>query len=212
MIPASAPEARELLKRFCGPEVFRSWVDIPFRVPLNTNSQRLIPPLIVPQSQPKQSDTEDTADAVRYLKPPGLKPDYEWTRPQHISLGLFGVIRVECHYRVDSIDDDSAAILVRGTAAIEALESPPRSMLIVESVDLSVSDMSGKGTVCMAEHSEVPESIRFEQKISVEGTGVVRSGKQSHEVRIKQSLTQNWIVSEFEHQDEPQGFPIPGPR
>jgi len=210
LVAARDPVARELLNRICGPDVFRSWIDVPFRIPVITNHQQLNPPPILLQRKSDEPDSEDDEAVPEDPKMPGLRVGRKWTRQQHVSLGLLGTMRMDCEYRVDSIDADTATITVQGGASIEPLVAPVRSMLTVESIEIATTEISGSGTVSMTEHSGVPESIRFEQKIALEGTGVVRSGKQTHEVRIKQSLTQNWIVSEFNHRDEPQGVPIQG--
>jgi hypothetical protein len=210
LVPTHDLESRELLRRLCGPEVFRSWVDLPFRVPVMTTQNQLIPPRIMRQREAKPADPDDGAEAEKDAEEAaGLRVGFEWTRPQHVSLGLLGMLQMDCSYRVDSINEDTATIVIQGTGTVEPLSSPGRSMLTIESADLSVSEISGNGTVSMSGLPGVPESMRFSQKIAVEGTGVVRSGNESHKLRIKQLLTQEWIVSEFKYRDEPQGFPIP---
>ncbi len=212
LLPEHDLETRELLVRLCGPNVFRTWADYPFRVPVVTQGQRRNSGLIVPNPESELPDLEDAESIKPAIELPGLRPGFSWKRPQHVSLGLMGTLKMDCEYRVEGIDGDEAAIVIRGTAEILPTDAPARSMLAIESVDLTVSELSGSGKVLMSEFSGVPESMRFTQAIVIEGTGVVRSGRESHELRFRQSLTQNWFVSEFKYRDEPQGFPIQVPR
>jgi|GEM_PF-3389127 len=216
IFPTQGLASTELLHRLCGPEEVRSWYDLPFRVPVVTNRNQLIPPRIELPPPTSPADDEnglETEEAETRKEPlPGLRVDFEWTRPQHVSLGLLGTLQIDSHYRVESIESDTATIVIEGEASIEPREAPSRSMLAIESIHLSVTEVLGSGAVTMDRLSDIPESMRFSQKISVEGTGVVRSGKQSHDLRVKQLLTQEWIVSEFNDRDEPQGIPMSIPR
>lgn len=212
LLPEHDLETRELLVRLCGPNVFRTWADYPFRVPVVTQGQRRDSGLIVPNPESELPDSEDAESIKPVIELPGLRPGFSWKRPQHVSLGLMGTLKMDCEYLVEGVDGDEAAIVIQGEAEVQPTDAPARSMLAMESMDLTVSEISGSGKVLMSEFSGVPESMRFTQAIVIEGMGVVRSGRESHELRFRQLLTQNWFVSEFKYRDEPQGFPIQVPR
>ena len=204
LIRSRQPETREIFSRFVGPQVFHSWIDLPFRIPLITQIRsgpdiRIQPRRSpAPPGQPEPSATGATE----------LSAGLTWNRIHTLSLGLLGIVEIDCLYTVNSIDASVAKITVSGAARAESTQSPSRSALTLVSVDVSDSEIQGTGRVEMNSELQYPTAISFEQQLTLKGSGVLRSGDQTHEFRFKQLLTQKWNVSEFGYHDTPQGVPL----
>jgi len=107
-----------------------------------------------------------------------------------------------------SIDDSVATISVLGAATAKPIIPPSRSAWTIVSVDVPESELQGTGRIEMNADLQHPSMISFEQQLTMMGSGVLRSGEETHEFRFKQLLTQKWNVSEFGYYDTPQGVPL----
>lgn len=197
---SDSPQAQRVLQEICGPDVFQSWFDLPFRVPFSTT----------PPVTPQVSAEEVLTEQVPAVDEAALHPDSEWTRTHHVTLGLPGAIQCECVSAIDAIEESEARYSITGTVQFLPREPRQQDQLRFEEFQLTRSDVSGTGRIEMDQETELPRSIQLTQDLSLEGHGRVASGGTTWEIQLKQSLTLTSIASEFGAQ-KPQSD-IPGGR
>jgi hypothetical protein len=203
VLRSAFPQADRVLKEICGHDVFQSWFDLPFRIPVKTIPPTARQPAARQQSpddtNSEQSDT-DTEDALHSLS--------KWTRRHAVSLGLPGTVQCDCACSIDSIKDFEAQFSLTGTARWLPRESSDDESLAFNDFQLTASDVSGTGTILMDQLTGLPQSIQMTQNLSLEGQSIVTSGEKTYEFQFKQSLTQTSIASEFKMQELHRGVPI----
>ena len=196
---ADFPQAHRIFAEICGDDVFQSWFDLPFHVPLKTARS----PTLVQPADKSVSPEKTKADSESFLH-----TDHTWTRAQHISLGLPGTVQCDWVYLIGTIEEFEAQLSVSGALRMVLQESNEEVPLRFEDFQLTMSDVSGAGKILMDELSGLPQSIQLTQKLLLEGQSAVASGGTSYEFRFKQSLTQTSIASEFGMLELQQDGPV----
>ena len=191
------PQAHRVLKEICGHDIFQSWFDLPFRVPVKN----------VPPTARQERAHGDTPEPPSTNAETALNPHSTWTRKHRVSLGLPGTVQCDCACSIDSIEDFKAQFSLTGTPQLLPREPNEDEQLRFKDFELTASDVSGTGTILMDQLTGLPQSIQLTQKLSLEGQSAVASGERSYEFRFKQSLTQTSIASEFAMQDLRRGVP-----
>ena len=193
--------SQRLLNQLSGEGVFESWVNMPFRIPVKTNNQPSAP--IKPPESTKEPRKDDAIDDSV------MRVDSDWTRTQHISLGLPGTVECKSHYVIESIKDQRAQVRIDGTLHLKHRESPENNPLLINDFEFSSSNMSGEGHIQIDELTGLPHSIQMKETMSLDGRSTVISGDVSQEMQFKQILTHSWTASEFRLKDVSEGTPIP---
>jgi hypothetical protein len=192
--------SQRLLNQLIGEGVFESWLDMPFRIPVKTNH----PPFSPVQPQGSETEPPDDESIVNSV----MRVDTDWTRTQYISLGLPGTVECKSHYVIESINDLRAQVRIEGTLQLKQRESPEHDPLLIEDFEFSSSEMSGEGHIQIDELLGLPQSVRMNQNMSLDGRSTVTSGDSSQQMQFKQTLTLSWTASEFRLKDISQGVPI----
>jgi len=193
--------SQRLLNQLSGEGVFESWVNMPFRIPVKTNNRPSAP--IKPQEGEKQLRNDDAiADSV-------MRVDSDWTRIQHISIGLPGTVECETHYLIESIKDQRAQIRIDGSLHLKHRESPQNNPLIIADFEFNSSNLSGEGHILVDQITGLPHSIQMTETMSLGGRSTVTSGDVSQQMQFRQRLTHSWTASEFRLKDVSEGISIP---
>ncbi len=199
---ADMPQSHRVLTQISDDEVFCSWLDLPFHVPVITDR----PPFRSPARLHPTDDVVDPPHDVAH-ESLTLRTGSQWTRVLHISLGLPGTIECNCAYTIDAIEDFAAQLAVTGTIKLIPREPDEESPLRFKNFHLTESAVSGEGKILMDDLTGLPRSIEQSQRLTLEGQSAVASGGGSYDFRFKQSLTQTSIASEFGIQDLKRGVP-----
>lgn len=202
MFRTDVPQTYRAIARMSRDGVLESWFDLPFRIPVRTDR------LPFGATTIRQSSGTDETPAVDPPDDSILQADTAWQRSHSLALGLAAVVRTECQYQVESIEDQQAQIRVSGVPDVTARSAGDDAPLQFLDVQLTASELSGSGHFRTDELSGLPVTIRMSTQQQLEGTSTVKSGEQAHEMRFKQSLTQTWIASEFALPDIRRGVPL----
>ena len=200
---ADMAQSHRVLTQISTDKVFCSWLDLPFRIPVNTDR----PPFHSPAHLHPTEKKVDPSDEIPNENLT-LRTGSEWTRRLHISLGLPGIVECTCNYSVDTIEDSAARLSVTGTTKLVVREPDEEAPLKFKNFHLTGSDVSGEGKILMDNLTGLPKLIEYSQRLTLEGQSVVSSEGGSNDFRFKQSLTQTSITSEFGIQELRSRVPI----
>ncbi|MCH2203543.1 MAG: hypothetical protein MK102_16370 [Fuerstiella sp.] len=202
------PQSHHVLTQICSEDVFRSWLDLPFRVPVAASRPPFRPfserrtGNRTTKTESQNPPTEDAAEES------SLSSGTEWTRTQFVSLGVPGTARCDCVCFIDSIENLEATFSVQGTTRMVPHQFNEDLPLKFQGFQLNTSEFSGSGQILMDELTQLPKSIQLDQKMTLAGHTIVFSGGSAHELRFKQSLTQSSNTSEFVVTDSQNGVPV----
>ena len=221
-IKTDSPETQRTLNRYLGSDVFRSWLDLPFWVPVGAHvagTQGV-------QSLPESEATADTGSANQEVDEPAASPADDssaedednvqavpagavhWNRSLKISLGLLGAVTVDARCETTEQQDSELRFSISGRPEHVPPDAALDSPTVFDRIRVETTKMEGYGRMRTNPLTGLPADIDIQQQLGIEGNAVVQSAGRSADVRFKRTMTRSCQISEIRSRKSRPGLSI----